>query len=180
MDMVQVLEPGLRAQEPQQGAERRRGGVRPVEAVHGAAGGGHQGRHPRAADMVDGDPARRDRRAADVPDAAGQDDAAEGGRPGDPRGHLRRLQHPDAHRLGGRVRPRAGAAPVPAHGPRARAQPAAADGRRPGALRRGHGRGRAPRASAAPPPSPRGSSTPTRARGPRYPCRPCAWCRSTA
>ncbi|KAG2657283.1 hypothetical protein PVAP13_1KG181300 [Panicum virgatum] len=35
---LKVLEPGLRAQEPRQGAERRRGGVRPVEAVHGAAG----------------------------------------------------------------------------------------------------------------------------------------------
>ena len=141
-EQAKVLEPGLRASEPGQGG---RGGVRPVAAVHGAAGGGRQGRHPRAPDMVDGDHARRRRRAADVPDAASEDDGAEGGQAGHPRGLLRRLRHPDAHRLGGRVRPRAGAAPVPAHRPRARAQPAAADGRRPGALRRGHGRGRAHR-----------------------------------
>jgi hypothetical protein len=68
---AQVLEPGLRAYEPGKDVSAIISeGVRPVEAVHGAAGGGHEGRHPCAADMVDGDLARRDCRAADVPDAA--------------------------------------------------------------------------------------------------------------
>lgn len=30
-------------------------GLRASHGVHGAAGGGHEGRHPRALDMVDGD-----------------------------------------------------------------------------------------------------------------------------
>lgn len=147
VEQVEVVEPCVRAGgQPGQGGEpRRRLGARPVDAVHGAAGGGRQGRRPRAADMVDGVHARRDHRPADVPRAAGEDDGAAGGRAGDPRGVVRRLQHPHAHRLGGRLRPRARPPAVAAHRPRARRHPAAADGHRPGALRRGHGRGRAHR-----------------------------------
>jgi hypothetical protein len=96
-------------------------------------------------DLVDGDLARSDHRAADVPRAAGEHDGAAGGPVLNPRGILRCLGHPHAHRLGDRVRTRAGVASVAAHGPRARAQPAPAHGPRPRALRRGHGCGRAHR-----------------------------------
>jgi hypothetical protein len=139
---VRVPEPGVRAREPRQhGAHPRQRAMRPVEAVHGAAGGERKGRRPRAADLVDGDHARRDHRSADVPRAAGKHDGAAGGPVPDPRGLLRRLQHPHAHRLGRRVRQRAGAASVAAHGPRARTQPAPAHGHREHPPRGRHRRG---------------------------------------
>ncbi|TVU35038.1 hypothetical protein EJB05_16905, partial [Eragrostis curvula] len=43
---AKVLEPGVRAQEPGQAADPRGGAVRAVAALHGAAGGGHEGHHP--------------------------------------------------------------------------------------------------------------------------------------
>jgi hypothetical protein len=141
---VTVPEPGVRAREPgQQGAHPRLRAVRPVETVHGTAGGEREGRRPRVANLVDGDHARRDHRAEDVARAADEHDGAAGGSVRDPRGLFRRLQHPHAHRLDCRVRPRIGASSVATDGPRAQAQPAPAHGPRPRALRRGHGRGRA-------------------------------------